>query len=99
MANVSVPYLYEVNGDPNVSSTQWRSYADLSYRRYYFDLVTNPGVYYIDLSKCDLHEGAPVLKLDTSNSSTYVGDATDKLVPSAPFTPCTDPFPPLPVPA
>lgn len=87
MANVSVPYLYEVNGDPNVSSTQWRSYADLSYRRYYFDLVTNPGVYYIDLSKCDLHEGAPVLKLDTSNSSTYVGDATDKLVPSAPFTP------------
>lgn len=87
MVNVSVPYLYEVNGDPNVSSTQWRSYADLSYRRYYFDIVTNPGVYYVNLEKCDLSKGAPVLKLDTSKSSTYVGDVTDKLVPSAPFTP------------
>ncbi len=87
MANVSVPYLYEVNGDPNVSSTQWRSYADLSLRRYYFDIVTNPGVFYINLEKCDLRKGAPVLKLDTSKSSTYLGDVTDKLVPSAPFTP------------
>lgn len=87
MANVSVPYLYEVNGEPNVSSTQWRTYSDLSIRRYYFDLVTNPGVFYINLEKCDLRKGAPVLKLDTSKSSGYVGDATDKLVPSAPFTP------------
>lgn len=87
MANVSVPYLYEVNGDPNVSSTQWRSYADLSLRRYYFDIVTNPSVYYVDLTKCDLRPGAPVLKLDTSKSSTYIGDITSLLVPSAPFTP------------
>lgn len=87
MANVSVPYLYEVNGDPNVSSTQWRSYADLSLRRYYFDLVTNPGVYYVDLTKCDLREGAPVLKIDTSKTGTWVGDVTDRLVKSTPFTP------------
>ncbi len=87
MANVSVPYLYEVNGDPNVSSTQWRSYADLSLRRYYFDLVTNPGVFYIDLTKVDLSEGAPVLKIDTSKSSGFVGDCTDRLFKTVPFTP------------
>lgn len=87
MVNVSVPYLYEVNGDPNVSSTQWRSYADISIRRYYFDIVTNPGVFYIDLDKCNLNKGASVMKLDTSKSSDMVGDVTDRLVVSAPFTP------------
>lgn len=87
MANVSVPYLYQVNGDPNVSSTQWRSYADLSLRRYYFDLVTNPGVFYVDLNKVDLSEGAPVLKIDTSKSKDFVGDCTDRLFKTVPFTP------------
>ncbi|MCM1028686.1 MAG: linear amide C-N hydrolase [Pseudoflavonifractor sp.] len=87
MANVSVPYLYEVNGDPNVSSTQWRTYADLSYRRYYFDLVTNPGVFYINLDQCDLSEGAPILKIDTSKSQDFIGNCTSKLVVSQPFTP------------
>lgn len=87
MVNISVPYLYEVEGEPNVSSTQWRSYADLNLHRYYFDIVTNPGVFYISLDKCNLSEGAPVLKLDTSKSSGYIGDVTDRLVPSAPFTP------------
>lgn len=87
LMNLSVPYRYEVDGDPNVSSTQWRSFADLSLRRYYFDIVTNPGVYYVDLTKCDLREGAPVLKLDTSVTRDYVGDVTSRLVPSAPFTP------------
>lgn len=88
LMNVSVPYLYEgPEGEPNVSSTQWRSFADLSLRRYYFDIVTNMGVFYIDLSACNLSEGAPVLKLDTSESARYIGDVTDKLRVSAPFTP------------
>ena len=85
--NVSVPYLYTVNGEPNVSSTQWRSFSNLRDKRYYFDIVTNPGMYYIDLKKCDLREGASVLKLDTSKSSDYVGDVTSRLVKSKPFTP------------
>lgn len=85
--NVSVPYLYTVNGEPNVSSTQWRSFSNLRDKRYYFDIVTNPGMYYVDLKKCDLRKGAPVLKLDTSKSSGYVGDVTSHLRKSKPFTP------------
>ena len=83
----SVPYLYTVDGEPNVSSTQWRSFADLRDRCYYFDIVTNPGLFYIDLKALDLRPGAPVLKLDTSVSSTYVGDVTKKLRKSEPFKP------------
>ncbi len=42
LVNVSVPYTYRLEGEPNVSSTQWRSFANLRDRLYYFDIVTNP---------------------------------------------------------
>lgn len=87
LMNVSVPYHYTVNGEPNVSSTQWRSFSDIKHKCYYFDLVTNMGMFYVDLTKCNLQKGAPVLKLDTSKSENYVGDVTNKLHKSEPFTP------------
>ena len=49
--------------------------------------MTNPGIYYIDLKKCDLRPGAPVMKLDTSKSSVMIGDVTDSLKPADPFKP------------
>lgn len=82
-----VPYTYLIQGEPNVSSTQWRSYADLKNKRYYFDIVTNPGYYYIDLSKCDLRKGAPVLKLDTAKDTHIIGEANHALKKSEPFKP------------
>ena len=87
LMNVSVPYHYTVEGEPNVSSTQWRSFANLRDRLYYFDIVTNPGIYYVDLKKMDLRPGAPVMKLDTSRSAGLVGDVSRHFVKSKPFTP------------
>lgn len=87
LVNASVPYTYMIEGEPNVSSTQWRSYAVPNSGRYYFDIVTNPGYYYVDLNKCDLRKGAKVLKLDTSDSSNLVGDVTKLFKASQPFTP------------
>lgn len=82
-----VPYTYNIDGEPNVSSTQWRSYAELRDCLYGFEIVTNPGWYYIDLKKCNLKPGAPVLKLDTSTTSDLAGCANKRLKKSAPFTP------------
>lgn len=87
LVNSCVPYTYVIKGEPNVSSTQWRSFADLKNRRYYFDIVTNMGYYFIDLTKCNLAPGAPVLKLDTSKATLLVGDANPSLVKSDPFKP------------
>lgn len=87
MYNVSVPYLYTVNGEPNVSSTQWRSLCNLRDLRYYFDSATANGLYYIDLAKCDLRPGAPVLKLTTAQATNITGCANAHLVKSKPFTP------------
>lgn len=87
MFNVSVPYLYTVNGEPNVSSTQWRSMCNLRDLRYYFDSATARGLYYIDLGKCDLRPGAPVLKLTTADCTDVCGEANRRLRKVAPFAP------------
>lgn len=87
LVNSSVPYTYLIQGEPNVSSTQWRSYADVKNKRYYWDIVTNMGYYYIDLTKCDLRKGAPVMRLDTSKETMLVGEANHALKKHAPFTP------------
>lgn len=82
-----VPYTYEIETEPNVSSTQWRSFSDLRDLRYYFDIVTNPGYYYIDLGKCDLRPGARVMKLDTSRHTQIIGEANRYLEKSPGFIP------------
>lgn len=87
VSEVSVPYSYMIEGEPNLSSTQWRSYAELRDRRYYFDIVTYDGIFYIDLTKLDLYPGAPVLKLDTSRDEGITGCANSHLRRSDPFTP------------
>lgn len=87
LVNSSVPYTYEIEGEPNVSSTQWRSYSDLRDRRYYFEIVTNPGYYYIDLTECNLRPGAPIMKLDTSKSTDMTGKANSRLKKHPGFTP------------
>ncbi len=85
--NVSVPYKYEIESEPNVSSTQWRSFANIRDRRYYFDIATNMGIYYIDLGRLQLQPGAPILKLDTSKYTDFAGCINEHLQKSPGFTP------------
>ena len=87
LVNACVPYTYLIEGEPNISSTQWRSYADLKNRTYGFDIVTNYGYFYIDLKSLDLYKGAPVLKIDTSDTKMLVGCANKHLKVSKGFTP------------
>jgi len=84
--NCSVPYKYSL-GDKNLSQTQWRSFSNLRDRQYYFDLVTDLGLYYVDLMECNLTPGAPVLYFDTENAHNAIGNITGQMVESKPFTP------------
>lgn len=84
--NCSVPFKYS-RGDKNLSQTQWRSFANIRDKKYYFETVTDLGIYYIDLKKCDLRPGAPVKFFDTSKSEMAIGDVTGQLKQTAPFTP------------
>ena len=85
--NVAVPYGYELEDAPNLSSSQWRSVADAKNLIYYFGFFYEFSVFNIELGKLNLEEGAPVLKMDTSKHTDLHGCINDLLVPSAPFTP------------
>lgn len=86
LMNSSVPYTYMVEGEPNLSSTQWRSYSDIRDLRYYFEIVTNAGFYYIDMASIDMNK-KQIYKLDTSRHTEYAGCANSLLERSNGFTP------------
>lgn len=82
----SVPYKYSL-GDKNLSQTQWRSFSNLRDKQYYFENVTDLGIYYVDLMECNLNPGAPVLYFDTQDARNAIGNITGQMVESKPFTP------------
>ena len=86
--NCSVPMGISTPDQPEISSTQWRSVSDQKDKVYYFESTLSPAIIWIDLSKCNLSKGAPVLKLDLiNNTKTLVGEMNKLMVKSKPFTP------------
>lgn len=107
--DVSVPLGINAPGQPNVASTTWRTVADQSSRVYYFDSATSPNIFWVDLGKLGLREGAPVKKLGVAGGQIYSGETSAKFEPAEPFawlpegggdapTPSTAPSPARPVP-
>lgn len=87
MGTVSVPYGYEIEGEPNVSSTQWTSISDATGGKYYFRLATSTGFLYIDMNHLMLRPGSPILKLDTAKYGDVTGCANRHLEKNPGFTP------------
>ena len=82
--NVSVPFGAPYKGF-SIYNTEYRTAANLTDRRYYFELTDNPSVIWADLSAMNLDEGQPVRVLDPNNvalSGNVIGD----------FTPAPAPF-------
>lgn len=74
--NVSVPFGAPYKGF-GVYNTEYRTATDLTNRRYFFELTTNPNVIWAELQKFDLSPGAPVKMLDPHDIA-LAGDVSDK---------------------
>jgi len=83
--NVSVPYGFEIEGFPNLSTTRWRTVADQKNLVYYFESALTPNTFWVDLKKFDFSASGQVKKLDLSNFKTYSGETSSQFMPSAPF--------------
>lgn len=89
--NVSVPYGISTEGQPNISSTRWRTVADQKRKLYFFESVLTPNVFWVDLEKVNFSaESGKVMKLDLGYNQTNIfsGEVHDKFVESKPFTFC-----------
>jgi choloylglycine hydrolase len=74
--NASVPFgaPYPVFG---IYNTEYRTVANLTDQRYFFELTTSPNVFWANLPKFDLAPGASVMILDPDNIELS-GDVTGK---------------------
>jgi len=86
MRAVSVPLGITTPGQPNISSTIWRTVAEQKDRVYFFDSSTSPNTFWVPLADLDLAEGAPVKMLDITGGRIFSGNAADKFVETKPFT-------------
>lgn len=84
--NCSVPYGISTPGQPNISSTIWRTLANQRDRIYYYESVMSPNIFWIDFDDVDFSKGAPVKTLKLTDGSIYSGNAVAAFRPSAPFT-------------
>lgn len=85
MRSISVPLGIQDPQAPNIASTRWRTAADLSVNRYFFDSVHTPSVFWVDLDKLNLKPGSPALKLDLQSDPMLSGEVSGAFKPAEPF--------------
>ncbi|RYU62085.1 linear amide C-N hydrolase [Methylolobus aquaticus] len=83
--NVSVPFGAPYKGF-GIYNTEYRTVADLTDKRYFFELTTSPNVFWANLGKFQLKPGSPVMILQPDNIALS-GDVTARFhkVSKAPF--------------
>ena len=88
LGNCAVPAGISVPGQPEISTTQWRTVSDQRERTYYFRLTDSPGTIWTDLREFDLHPGAPIMKLDVANAKkVLIGNVAKDYRPVKSFNP------------
>ena len=85
--NASVPIGITTPDQPNISSTRWRTVADHRGRRYFFESVTTPNVFWVELEDLDFMEGAPVATLASGAGVTRAGNAASQFAAAEAFEP------------
>ncbi len=86
MRNISAPFSVSTDpARPNISSTRWRTVADLTNRVYFFESTISPNIVWVRLDKLNFKAGAPVKKLDLVGEIDLVGDVSGKFKKSKPF--------------
>jgi choloylglycine hydrolase len=82
---VSVPLGITTPGEPNISSTIWRTAADQKNLVYYFDSATRPNTFWVSLAELNLKPGAPVRKLTIQNGEVFAGEVSGQFKNAEPF--------------
>lgn len=86
--NVSVPFGISTPGEPNISSTRWRTVAHHTRKLYCFESALTPNVFWVDLTKLDFADGAAVRKLDlgSDDSNIFAGETSANFEVAEPFS-------------
>ena len=83
--NVSVPLGLTTPGQPNISSTLWRTVSDHKNKRYYFESTRSPSIFWVNVGEMDFKEGGPVKNLTVSGGAIFSGNTAEKFEKAEPF--------------
>lgn len=83
--NASVPLGISTPGQPNISSTIWRTVSDQKNRRYYYESARSPSIFWVDLADVNFAAGTPIKKLTLTGGAIYAGNTASKFVDSKSF--------------
>lgn len=86
--NVSVPYGISTPGEPNISSTRWRTVSDHSRMLYFFESALTPNTFWIDLKELNFSaKTGKVMKLDLGKDqrNIYSGNVSKNFKEAEPF--------------
>ncbi|MCP9915650.1 linear amide C-N hydrolase [Cyanobium sp. ATX 6F1] len=86
MRNVSVPRGISTPGQPNISSTIWRTVADQKNRVYFFEDTASPSLVWVKLTQIDFKAVSGVRKLSLHTNPGLGGDQTANFKEAQPFT-------------
>ena len=85
MRAIGVPLGMEDPDHPNISATLWRSVGDHAARRYYFESTIQPAVFWVDIAKLDLSEGASPMSAKVNGPKELAGEISGLLEPAELF--------------
>jgi len=85
MRTTSTPYGMHTEGEPNNSSTLWRTVSDQKNLVYFFDSATSPNAFWVEFADLDFKEGAPVMKLTMAGGKVYAGNVASQFEQAKPF--------------
>lgn len=80
--NASAPFGTVDEARPNISTTRWRTVADISSRRYFFESTISPNVVWVDLDRLSFEPG-PERILDIVDEPGLVGEQSGGFVAAA----------------
>lgn len=83
--NVSVPLGITTPGQPNISSTLWRTVSDHKNKRYYFESARSPNIFWVNLADLNFAQGQPTMKLTLAGGRVLAGNAAAQFQPADPF--------------
>lgn len=85
MRNVSVPRSISTPGQPNISSTIWRTVADQKNRIYFFENTASPSLIWVKFDKIDFGDGSSTRKLTLVGHPDLGGDQSINFEKAEPF--------------
>ncbi|MFV8256342.1 linear amide C-N hydrolase [Bdellovibrio bacteriovorus] len=78
MRNVSQPFGTPDPARPYISTTRWRTVADLTRGLYFYESTLSPYLVWVELPKLDFKKGAAVKKINLVKNYDLIGDITGK---------------------